>query len=100
MLVKMLMSWDIKPGQERAYSEFVMQELVPSMAQMGLHLNEAWHTIAGEGPQILFVAVTEDLETTQRILENDGWQSLHEKLLKFVTNYSHKVIPAQNRFQI
>ena len=51
-MIKLLMSWDIKPGQEAAYFEFAVQELTPSMAQMGLHLTEAWYTIYGKGPQI------------------------------------------------
>lgn len=99
-MMKLLMSWDIKPGQEHAYFEFAQRELVPSMMQMGLQLTEAWYTFYGDGPQILFRAVTEDLEAMREILEGDEWQSLHEKLLRFVTNYSHKIVQASNRFQM
>jgi hypothetical protein len=100
LVIKLLMNWDIKPGQEAAYFEFAVQELTPSMAQMGLHLTEAWYTIYGKGPQILFGGVTDDLEAMQKILESDEWQSLHKKLLRFVTNYSHKIVRASNRFQM
>lgn len=98
--MKLLMSWDIKPGQEAAYFEFAVQELAPSLTQMGLQLTDAWYTVYGEGPQILFGSVTDDLEAMQKVLTGDEWQSLHEKLQRFVTNYSHKVIPASNRFQL
>ena len=70
------------------------------MMQMGLHLTEAWYTVYGEGPQILVGGVADDLETMERILESDEWQSLREKLLQFVTNYSHKIVQASNRFQM
>jgi len=99
-MMKLLMSWDIKPGQEHAYSEFVVQELVPSMSQMGLHLTDAWHTLYGEGPQILFGGVTDDLEGMKKILDSDEWQALHQKLMKFVVNYSRRVVPASTRFQM
>jgi len=99
-LIKLLMSWDIKPGQEAAYFEFQVQEWAPSMMQMGLHLTEAWYTVYGEGPQILVGGVADDLETMERILESDEWQSLREKLLQFVTNYSYKIVRASNRFQM
>lgn len=99
-MIKLLMNWDIKPGQEHAYFEFQVQELAPSMAQMGLHLSEAWYTVYGKGPRILFASVTEDLESLQKILDSEEWKSLHERLLSFVTNYSHKVVAASSRFQM
>jgi hypothetical protein len=99
-MFKLLMNWDIKRGQEASYFEFAVQELAPSLAKMGLHLTEAWYTVYGEGPQILVGGVTDDLETMQQILESDEWQSLHEKLLDFVVNYSHKIVRASNRFQM
>jgi len=99
-MMKLLMSWDIKPGQEEAYFQFQVQELAPSMMQMGLQLTEAWYKVYGEGPRMLFGGVTDDLETMKEVLESDEWQSLHEKLLRFVTNYSHKVVRASNRFQM
>jgi hypothetical protein len=99
-MMKLLMSWDIKPGQEAAYFEFAVQELAPSMTQMGLHLTDAWYTVYGEGPQILLGSVTDDFQTMQKILEGDEWQSLHEKLLRFVNNYSYKIVQASNRFQM
>jgi len=98
--MKLLMSWDIKPGHEHAYFEFQVQELAPSMTEMGIHLTEAWYTVYGEGPQILVGGVTEDLESIQNILKGQKWQGLSEKLMGFVTNYSYKIVPATSRFQM
>ena len=99
-MIKLLMSWDIKPGQEQAYFEFAVQEMAPSMTQAGLQLTEAWYTIYGEGSQILVGGVTDDLETMKKILKGEDWQALHEKLMRYVTNYSHKVVQASERFQM
>lgn len=99
-MIKLLMSWDIKPGQEQAYFEFAVQEMAPSMTEMGLQLTDAWYTIYGEGSQILIGGVTEDLEAMKKILQSEAWRALHDKMLRYVTNYSHKVVQASDRFQM
>lgn len=100
IMVKLLMSWDIKPGQEAAYFEFIVKEWAPSIMKLGLQPTEAWYTVFGNGPQILTGGITEDLETMRGILESEEWRDLHEKLLGFVTNFEQKVVPATGRFQL
>lgn len=99
-MVKLLMKWDIKTGQEQSYFEFVMQEFAPSLMRIGLQPTEAWYTIYGKGPQILTGVVTGDLATMHQILHSDDWQSLRDRLLEHVTNYSQKIISAGGRFQL
>lgn len=100
IMVKLLMSWDIKPGQEAAYFEFIVKEWAPGVMRLGLQPTEAWYTVFGDGPQILTGGVAEDLETMREILESEEWRNLHEKLLTFVTNFQQKVVPATGRFQL
>jgi len=99
-MVKLLMSWDIKPGQENAYFEFILQEFTPTMIKLGIRPIEAWYTIYGRGPQILTGGVVEDLETLKRILESEEWRSLEKRLKRFVTNFQRKVVPASGHFQL
>lgn len=99
-MMKLLMNWDIKPGSETAYFEFVVKEFAPGMMKLGIQPTEAWYTVFGNGPQIVTGGVVEDLETMVEILESDEWHKLKEQLMDFVTNYSHKVIPATGRFQL
>lgn len=99
-MMKLLMSWDIKPGSETSYFEFVVKEFAPGMMKLGIQPTEAWYTVFGNGPQIVTGGVVEDLETMVEILESDEWHKLKEQLMDFVTNYSHKVIPATGRFQL
>ncbi len=75
-MVKLLMKWDIKSGQEQAYFEFVMQEFAPGLMGLGLQPTEAWYSAYGQGPQILTGVVTEDLATMHRILDSDDWHTL------------------------
>jgi hypothetical protein len=99
-MVKLLMQWDIKPGQEQAYFEFVVQEFAPGLMRLGLQPTEAWYTVYGNGPQILTGAVSSDLESMHRILRSDDWNQLRDRLMPYVGNFAHKVIQAGGRFQV
>ena len=99
-MVKLLMSWDIKPGREQSYFEFVVQEFVPGLMRLGLQPTEAWYTAYGKAPQILTGAVTGDRETMRTLLAGDDWHGLRDRLQEFVLNYRQKVVEASGRFQL
>jgi len=99
-MIKLLMSWDIKSGQEAAYFEFVVKEFLPGQMKLGLQPTEAWYTVVGEGPQMLTGAVTDDLDTMQSILRSDEWGNLMERLAAYVVNYNQKIVLASGRFQM
>ena len=99
-MVKLLMSWDIKPGSESDYFEFVVREFAPGIMKMGVQPTEAWYTVFGDGPQILTGAVAEDLQTMQEILGSEEWQELKGKLFEYVTNFDFKIVRATGRFQL
>ncbi len=99
-MVKLLMSWDIKPGSESDYFEFVVREFAPGIMKMGVQPTEAWYTVFGDGPQILTGAVAEDLQTMQEILASEEWQKLKGKLFEYVTNFDFKIVRATGRFQL
>jgi hypothetical protein len=96
--VKLLMSWDIKPGRDQDYFEFVIHEWVPGVNKLGIETVAAWYTVYSRenDPQILAEAITEDVETMRSILNSPDWQQLHDKLLQYVDNYTHKVVNITN----
>lgn len=100
MAVKLLMNWDIRPGQEQTYFEFAMQTFAPALMKMGWQPTEAWYTLYGEGPQIMTAGVTESAEEMREILDSEEWEELKDRLLEYVTNFQYKVIPASGRFQM
>jgi hypothetical protein len=99
-MVKLLMSWDIRPGQESEYFEFVVREFAPGITRLGIRPTEAWYTVYGNGPQILTGGVAENLKAMQEILVTDEWKELHDKLMGYVTNFEHKIVAATSRFQL
>lgn len=100
MSVKLLMSWDIRPGQEQTYFEFAMQTFAPALMRMGWQPTEAWYTLYGDGPQILTAGITDTVEEMRSILDSDEWEDLKGQLLEFVTNFRFKIVPATGRFQM
>ena len=99
-MIKLLMSWNIRPGREAEYFEFVVKEFAPGLMQLGLQPMEAWYTVYGDSPQILTGSVAEDTQTIQRILSSDEWHELHQKLEEYITDYQHKLIRATGTFQL
>ena len=100
MMMKLLMSWDIKTGREQPYFEFIVREFAPKLMRLGLQPTEAWYTVYGEGPQILTGGVTSDAETMNRILASDDWRALRDQLLTYVSNFDQKVVRASGSFQL
>ncbi|MGH2520930.1 MAG: hypothetical protein ACRDH2_00370 [Anaerolineales bacterium] len=100
MAVKLLMSWDIKPGQDQEYFEFMVREWVPGLQRLGLEPTDAWLTMYGSSPQILTGGTAKNLKVMQQILETEEWQALKHQLLSLVDNYDQKVIKATGGFQL
>jgi hypothetical protein len=99
-MVKLLMSWDLKPGSESDYFEFSVREFIPGIMKLGIQPTEAWYTIFGDGPQILTGGITEDLAAMQSILASEDWQKLRDKLFEYVTNFNFKIVRATGKFQL
>lgn len=100
MAVKLLMTWDILPGREQEYFEFVVREFVPGMQRLGIQPTEAWYTTYGDRPQILTGGVTEDLDQMEEALSTDDWEELRDSLMEYVTNFEWKVVKASGGFQM
>ena len=99
MPVKVLMTWDISPEREQEYYEFVISEFVPGVQRMGLQPIDAWLTVYGNHPQIQVGLMAMEASTARRALNSPEWFRISDQLLTFVTNYSHKIVPARGGFQ-
>lgn len=99
-MIKLLMTWDIKPGHETTYLDFVSQKFSPGLMQLGLEPTEVWYTYWGEGPQILMGFVAQDVETVQAALKDQKWREFQQQLNEHVMNFHYKLVPATGRFQL
>ncbi|MEO0561005.1 MAG: hypothetical protein AAF125_02755 [Chloroflexota bacterium] len=100
--VKIIMNWDIKPGRDQDYFEFVVRDFVPSMTKLGLEITDGWYTIYSADdnqPQILAAGIMDNLNAMQQVLDSDEWAEMHDQLLDYVDNYQHKIVRVSGGFQ-
>jgi hypothetical protein len=100
MALKWLMTWDMIPGREQEYFEFLVREFVPGLQRLGIEPAEAWYTTYGEGPQMQAVFMAETREIVDQAREHADWGKLRERLFEYVTNYDSKVVRASGGFQL
>lgn len=100
MTVKLLMTWDILPNLEQEYFEFVISDFLPETKQLGIRPVDIWYTLYGDQPQIMVAAKTQSQASLNIVMASREWLLLLENLMKFVENFSYKVIPAQTGFQL
>ena len=102
MSVKLLMNWDIKPGRDQDYFEFLVREWAPGITKLGIETIAAWYTVysRSDTSQIMAEAIADDVTTMRDILQSDEWEDLHNRLLEYVNNYRHKVVYVTGGFQM
>jgi hypothetical protein len=94
------LTWDILPNLEQEYFEFVISDFVPEIKQLGIRPVDIWYTMYGDQPQIMVAAKTQSQASLNVVMASKEWQLLLENLMKFVDNFSYKVIPAETGFQL
>ncbi len=100
MAYKLLLSWDILPGREQEYFEFVVREFIPGIQELGLEPSDAWLTIYGEQPQILTGVKVESLNALDRVMASQDWDAIIARLLDYVDNLEIKTVRAKPGFQM
>jgi hypothetical protein len=98
--VKLLMTWDIMPGREQDYFEFVVREFLPGMQNMGMEPSDAWFTVFGSQPQIMVAAQMESQDAMVKLLHTPEWSNLTARLLDYVINFQQKIVEARAGFQM
>ena len=97
--VKLLLEYDIPDEVQETYYRFVTGEFVPQVNRIGLELAEVWETAYGEYPRRLVVFVAQDAAVCTEAINSDRFQRLEKKLMRFVKNYSRRMIPYKGQFQ-
>lgn len=97
--VKLLLSYNIRPGKENAYRRFVLEDLLPKAQEIGLTPTDAWHTAYGNYPTRLLGFVADDLDVAHAALASDEWQALLSRLESYAAGLSQRLVRFQGGFQ-
>ncbi len=97
--VKLLLSYNIRPGTEDVYRRFVMEEFLPQAQELGLVPSDAWHTAYGNYPSRLLGFVAEDLDTARKAQATDRWRALMKRLEDYTSSLSLRMVTFRGGFQ-
>lgn len=100
MTVKLLMTWDILPGREQEYFEFVIRDFIPGVQRLGLEPSDAWFTMYGDQPQIMAAVKSSSMSALNKVLDSNGWEDLKLQLFDYVEDFECKVVKARTGFQL
>ncbi len=98
--VKLLMTWNVRPGREEAYLAFVTQDFPETMMEADLQPTEAWYTIHGNWPEVMMGFMAQDLESLQEFMASKTWAELKARLLTYIKDYRQKAVPLRRGFQL
>ncbi|MDD3948204.1 MAG: hypothetical protein PHT43_01925 [Anaerolineaceae bacterium] len=98
-MVKLILTWNIKPGREQDYFSFVLREYLPQINKFGFEVTDAWITVYGEQPQVLLGAVVSSLSKARQLISSEEWNQLNEQLLDYVDDLEVKLTEHKGGFQ-
>jgi hypothetical protein len=94
------MTWDIQPGREQDYFEFVVRDFIPGVQRLGMEPSDAWFTMYGNSPQILAAMQMPTINSLTGVLKSGEWSDLTGRLLEYVNNFQYKIVQARTGFQM
>ncbi len=92
--LRLILTWNIRPGREQEYSMFVNDRLAPGLVEIGLPPHDVYYTAYGRVPQIMVVLDVMDEATLQRAMNSSQWQQLKQELLQYIEDYQERIVRA------
>lgn len=99
-MIKLIMTWNIRPGKEPEYLEFLTKEFGEAVVGLGIRPTDAWYAVWGQGPQVQAGGITETLTEMERALASPEWEKLQARLAELVEDFSYKIVQGEQRFQL
>ena len=96
---KLLIRYNVKSTTNEDYFQFVINEFVPAMQELGLYMIQVYHTAYGNHPMRQLEFVAEDLDIVRDAMQSEVWKQLHEKLNHYISDYDQKLVKFRDGFQ-
>lgn len=90
--VKFSQYWDVIPGKEDDYDNFMKNEFYPAMEDIEIQIGGEWKILIGESPNMFFEGRSEHVEQLLTALNSQKFKTSKYELMKLVTNYSSRVL--------
>ena len=92
---QMILTWDIRPGREQEYSEFINNRLAPGLVEIGLPPSDVFYTAYGKAPQIMVILDVPNQVTLKKAISSKRFADLKENLMELIDNYGERLVEAK-----
>ncbi len=93
--------FNIIPGREKEYAEFITKDHLPNMERMGIKMTGGWQVVIGPGPYIVAEGTATSIAAIAKALESDEYKRITNILIsKYVTDYSSRILAPTGRIEL
>ena len=93
--------FNIIPGKEDEYANFVKNDHLPTMEKMGIKMTGGWHVVVGPGPLIVAEGTATNIVDIAKALDSDEYKRITKLLTStFVTEYSSRILAPTGRIEL
>ncbi len=73
--------WDLAPGKQQAYSDFLMAYYNPTLSKIGIELVGGYYVTVGMGPRIIAVGLAQSLLELEGALASAEYEDVTNRLM-------------------
>jgi len=92
MPVKFNHYWSIFQGKNQEYNKFIINDFIPRLNKLNMHVVAGWTILIGGYSEIIFETVCNDLELLENALRDARYKEIKADLLNYVKKYKTKVL--------
>ena len=93
--------FNVLPGKEKEYGEFVLNDHLPTMEKLGIKITGGWRVIVGCGPSRIAEGTASNLGEIAKAIDSDEFKRVTNILTsKFVTDYSSRILSPTGRIEL
>ena len=93
--------FNILPGREQEYAEFVLKDHLPTMEKLGIKMTGGWRVVVGSGPDIVAEGTATSLVEIAKAIENSEFSRITKILTSnYVSDYSTRILAPTGRIEL
>lgn len=93
--------FNILPGMEKAYRQFLETEFISGMEKLGVSITNIWKAVIGSGPFILVEGTSGKLEEIAKAIDSDEYRMLTRTLKsRYVMDYQSRILAPTRRVEL
>ncbi len=89
--------WDVQHGKNEQYEEFIAEEYLPQVKNIGFYVAGGSYVAIGPRPRFVSTLTVDDLPTMEKRLKSERFEKISSRLMAYVQDYSRKVLEPTER---